>query len=44
MTTYVLIKFVVLGIAVAFVPLSFLLATRGGFYDSEHYHGNGSAH
>jgi hypothetical protein len=44
MTTFVLIKYVIAGIAIAFVPLAFLLATKGGFYNSSHYHGNGSAH
>jgi hypothetical protein len=44
MSTFELIKYVVLFIAIAFVPASFFLATKGGFYDSDHYHGNGSAH
>lgn len=44
MTTFVLIKYVIGLIAVLFVPTAFFMATRGGFYNSSRYHGNGSAH
>ncbi len=39
-----LIKLVILIIAVIFVPLAFLMATKNGYYNTDRYHGNGSAH
>ncbi|WP_218082780.1 hypothetical protein [Anthocerotibacter panamensis] len=39
-----LIKQVILLLTVLFVPTLLFFTSRGGFYNSEHYTGNGSAH
>jgi hypothetical protein len=38
------IKAVLIGLTVAFTLSSLYFGTRNGFYDSDNYHGNGSAH
>lgn len=43
-TAIVLTKLIILGLTILFVPTAIYLATKGGFYDSDRYHGNGSAH
>jgi hypothetical protein len=39
-----MVKLVILVIAIAFIPLALFFATRNGFYNTDRYHGNGSAH
>ncbi len=39
-----LVKEVILVLTALFVPTVFYFTTRGGFYNSVHYTGNGSAH
>ncbi|AGY60185.1 hypothetical protein GKIL_3939 [Gloeobacter kilaueensis JS1] len=39
-----MIKLIILGIAIAFVPLALFFGTKNGFYNTDRYHGNGSAH
>jgi hypothetical protein len=38
------IKAVLIGLTVVFTLSSLYFGTRNGFYDSDNYHGNGSAH
>lgn len=38
------IKAVLIGLTVAFTLSCLYFGTRNGFYDSDNYHGNGSAH
>ncbi len=38
------VKVILLGLTIAFTLLSLIFGTRNGFYDSDNYHGNGSAH
>jgi hypothetical protein len=38
------VKLILAGLTVAFVITSLFFGTRNGFYDSNNYHGNGSAH
>ena len=37
-------KLIVVGIAIALSLATFYFGTRNGFYNTEKYHGNGSAH
>jgi len=38
------IKLILLGLTPIFTLLCLFFGTKNGFYDSENYHGNGSAH
>lgn len=38
------IKFLLIGFTVVFTAATLFFGTRNGFYDSDNYHGNGSAH
>ncbi|HEY9844819.1 MAG TPA: hypothetical protein V6D03_01335 [Candidatus Caenarcaniphilales bacterium] len=38
------VKLVLAGLTVIFTILTLFFGTRNGFYDSDKYHGNGSAH
>lgn len=38
------VKTVVLGLTVVFTLATLYFGTRNGFYDTDNYHGNGSAH
>jgi hypothetical protein len=38
------IKAILLVLTVVFVVTTLFFGTRNGFYDSDSYHGNGSAH
>ncbi len=38
------VKLVLVVLTAAFTVLSLIFGTRNGFYDSDNYHGNGSAH
>lgn len=38
------VKFVLLILSIAFIFACLFFATKNGFYDSDNYHGNGSAH
>ncbi|MEB3125081.1 MAG: hypothetical protein VKL00_05500 [Synechococcales bacterium] len=38
------VKLILVGLTVAFVIATLFFGTRNGFYDSDNYHGNGSAH
>ena len=38
------IKLVIFGLVALFSTACLFFGTRNGFYDSENYHGNGSAH
>ncbi|WP_284707182.1 hypothetical protein [Lyngbya confervoides] len=38
------VKTILVGLTVLFTILCPLFGTRNGFYDSDDYHGNGSAH
>jgi hypothetical protein len=38
------VKLVLVVLTVAFTVLSLVFGTKNGFYDSDNYHGNGSAH
>lgn len=38
------VKFLLMAITPFFVLACLFFGTRNGFYDSENYHGNGSAH
>jgi hypothetical protein len=38
------VKLVLVVLTIAFTVLSLVFGTKNGFYDSDNYHGNGSAH
>ncbi len=38
------VKIILAGLTVLFVISTLFFGTRNGFYDSDNYHGNGSAH
>ncbi|MCS6782131.1 MAG: hypothetical protein RMI89_04650 [Gloeomargarita sp. SKYBB_i_bin120] len=38
------VKTVVLGLTMVFTLATLYFGTRNGFYDTDNYHGNGSAH
>lgn len=38
------VKLVLVILTIVFTVLSLIFATKNGFYDSDNYHGNGSAH
>ncbi len=38
------VKLILAGLTVAFTVLCLFFGTQNGFYDSDDYHGNGSAH
>ena len=38
------VKIVLLALTVVFILSSLFFGTKNGFYDSDNYHGNGSAH
>ncbi|MGI0494932.1 hypothetical protein ACN4EG_24370 [Alkalinema pantanalense CENA528] len=38
------VKVLLIGIAVIFPMACLFFGTKNGFYDSDNYHGNGSAH
>ncbi len=38
------IKLVLAGLTVVFMATTLFFGTKNGFYDSDNYHGNGSAH
>jgi len=38
------IKSILLVFSVVFTVTAFIFGTRNGFYDTDSYHGNGSAH
>jgi len=38
------VKLVIAGLTIAFIVSSLYFGTKNGFYDSDDYHGNGSAH
>jgi hypothetical protein len=37
-------KVVLVGLTVIFIVSTLFFGTRNGFYDTDNYHGNGSAH
>jgi hypothetical protein len=37
-------KLVLIGLTVLFTVATLFFGTRNGFYDTDNYHGNGSAH
>jgi hypothetical protein len=38
------VKLILVGLTVVFTVLCLFFGTKNGFYDSDNYHGNGSAH
>lgn len=38
------VKLILVGLTTIFTVLCLFFGTKNGFYDSENYHGNGSAH
>ncbi len=38
------VKLILVGLTVVFTVLCLFYGTKNGFYDSDDYHGNGSAH
>lgn len=38
------IKLILVGLTALFVVASLFFGTKNGFYDTDSYHGNGSAH
>ena len=38
------VKLILAGLTIIFTLTCLLFATQNGFYDSDNYHGNGSAH
>ena len=38
------VKLVIAGLTIVFIVSSLYFGTKNGFYDSDDYHGNGSAH
>jgi hypothetical protein len=38
------VKLVLIGITPIFITLCLIFGTKNGFYDTDSYHGNGSAH
>jgi hypothetical protein len=38
------VKLIFVGLTVVFILTSLFFGTQNGFYDSDNYHGNGSAH
>jgi len=38
------VKFILVILSALFIVSSLFFGTKNGFYDSEDYHGNGSAH
>ena len=38
------VKLIIVGLTFAFIVSSLYFGTKNGFYDSDDYHGNGSAH
>ncbi len=38
------VKLVLVVLTIAFTVLALIFGTKNGFYDSDNYHGNGSAH
>jgi hypothetical protein len=43
-TTPMDVKLILVGLTAAFTVLCLFFGTKNGFYDSDDYHGNGSAH
>lgn len=38
------VKLILVVLTIAFSVLALVFGTKNGFYDSDNYHGNGSAH
>jgi hypothetical protein len=38
------VKLIMVGLTVVFTVATLYFGTRNGFYDTDNYHGNGSAH
>ena len=38
------VKLIMIALTGLFIAFSLFFATKNGFYDSDNYHGNGSAH